>query len=714
MSSAPAPSPRRPTKRFLISRALTLAVMAIAAFATLVLPTILKADALPLAVGDVAPQDLQAPYATEYVSEVRTEKARQNAVSAVAPVYTPADPAVAREQIKTLREALDYITVVRADEYATDDEKRADLLALQDITLDEETLTTILSLSDSQWETIQQEALSVLEQVMRNTIRQGDLSTVQYGVPSRVSLALSETQAQLVAELVRAFIVPNSLYSASLTEAAQTSAREAVDPVLKEYKAGERVVSLGQIISAEDFEALQQLGLIQSDNNWYQFVGAGILTLALAIFLWLYFSHRPSKLLKDIRSLIVAGLLFLIFLVGARLSIPNQAIIPYFYPLPAFGLLIATLFGADTAFVLIFSLTFLTTYGLPNALDLTAYYLLPSLLGILVLKKGEQIWSFLRAGFAVTLTSLAILAAYWLPTATLEDEGLIIAMAVAAILNGIATSSLTLLLQFAFAQLLGLATTLRLLEISRPDSPLLQLLLRNAPGTYQHSLQVANLAEQAAEKIGADALLVRVGALIHDVGKIENPLFFIENQAPGNINTHEDLAPEESAAIIIRHVTDGVELARKHRLPRRLIDFILEHHGTNVTRYQYSQALNNADGDLDKVKLENFRYPGPAPRSRETALLMLADGAEAWSRAEQPQTEEELRTLIHKSIETVQQSGQLDNTRLTLRDLTIIKESFVSTLRGTLHPRVQYPAKKEKKSKTASEDVLTKPAQPNK
>lgn len=712
MPSSPDPSPRRPTKRFLFSRALTLVLMAIAAFATLVLPSIRKPDALPLAVGDVAPQDLQAPQAIEYISEVRTEKTRESAASSVAPVYTPADPAIAREQIKALREALNYINVVRVDEHATDDEQRADLLALKNIQLEEETLTIILSLNDSQWETIQQEALSVLEQVMRNSIRQNDLAAVQYGVPSRVSLALSETQAQLVAELARAFIIPNSLYSESLTEAAQRSAREAVDPILKEYKAGEQVVSSGQIISAEDFEALQQFGLIQSDKNTYQYVGAGILTLVLAIFLWLYFRYRPSKLLKDIRSLIAAGLLFLIFLGGARLSIPNQTIIPYFYPLPAFGLLIAALFGADTAFVLILSLSFLATYGFPNALSLNTYYLLPSLLGILILKKGEQIWSFLRAGIAITLASLAILAVYWLPTASIENEGLIISLAVAAILNGIATSSLTLLLQFAFAQLLGLTTTLRLLEISRPDSPLLQLLLRKAPGTYQHSLQVTNLAEQAAEKIGADALLVRVGALFHDVGKMKNPLFFIENQALGSINTHEDLAPEESAAIIIRHVTDGVSLARKYRLPHRIIDFILEHHGSNITRYQYSQALNNADGDPDKVKLENFRYPGPAPRSRETALLMLADSTEAWSRAEQPQTEEELRALIHKSIETVQQSGQLDHTRLTLRDLTIIKESFVSTLRGTLHPRVQYPAQKRKTS--ASAEPLTKPAHPAK
>lgn len=703
----------RPPRRYLFSRALILGIFAIAAFAVLVVPTALQPTALPLAIGDVAPRDLQAPYQAEYASEVLTENARQSAAASVSPIYTPADPAIAREQIRALRETLNYIAVVRADEYAAYEEKRADLLALEATSLSNETIGTILALSETQWDTIYQETLSVLEQVMRNTIRQSDLSSLQHSVTSRVSLALSETQAQLVAELVRAFIVPNSEYSESLTEAAQNSARESVEPVIKKYKAGERIVSSGQIISASDFEALQQLGLIQSEQNWYQYLGAAALTLTLAAFLWLFFSYRPSKLLQDSRSLITTGILLLIFLSGARLLIPNQAIIPYLYPLPAFGLLVATLFGGEAAFILSFALTFLTTYSLPNTLNLTAYYLLPSLLGILVLKKGDQIWSFLRAGFVVTLTSIAILIAYWLPSTTSESQGVILSMIAAALVNGLATASLTLLLQFVLAQLLGLATTLRLLEISRPDSQLLQLLLRTAPGTYQHSLQVANLAEQAAEKIGADALLVRVGALFHDVGKTENPLFFIENQAQGSINTHEDLEPEESAAIIIRHVTDGVKLAKKYRLPHRIMDFILEHHGTNITRYQYAQALENAKGDISKVDLETFRYPGPAPRSRETALLMLADGTEAWSRADHPETENALRTLVHKSIENAQQSGQLDNTRLTLKDLNIIKESFVSTLRGTLHPRVQYPAKKGKKSVSASSQALTKPVQTN-
>jgi putative nucleotidyltransferase with HDIG domain len=254
-----------------------------------------------------------------------------------------------------------------------------------------------------------------------------------------------------------------------------------------------------------------------------------------------------------------------------------------------------------------------------------------------------------------------------------------------------ASSSIALLLQYFIAQALGLTTALQLIEISRPDSPLLQFFLRNAPGTYQHSLQVANLAEQGAELIGADALLTRVGAMFHDVGKAMNPMYFIENQPQDQINTHDDVPAAEAAATIIAHVTDGVKLVRKHRLPRRIEDFVLEHHGTMITRYQYSKALEAAGGDAAQVDIENFRYPGPPPRSRETALLMLADGSEARARAERPQTEEDLEKIVRTTIENAQKQGQLDNTPLTLRDLDLIADSFVTILRGTHHPRVTYP-----------------------
>jgi putative nucleotidyltransferase with HDIG domain len=346
----------------------------------------------------------------------------------------------------------------------------------------------------------------------------------------------------------------------------------------------------------------------------------------------------------------------------------------------------------ETGMLITLGICVLATYGQSGTENLLLYYLFSTWCGVAMLGQARRFWAFFRAGMTVAAVAVAMIFAYRLTSGEMDWIGLATLVG-AAVFNGLASAGLALLLQALLAQFLSLPTALQLLEISRPDFPLLQEFLRKAPGTYQHSLHVANLAEQAAERIGADALLTRVGAIYHDIGKtMSDPSFFIENQATGSVNTHGDMTPEQAAAAILRHVRDGVTLARKHRLPRRIDDFILEHHGTLITRYQYTQAVERAGGDVNQVNVEKFRYPGPRPRSRETALLMLADASEARSRAENPKDDEQLRQIVRSVIEAAEREGQLDNTQLTLHDLHLITESFVTTLRGTYHPRIQYPA----------------------
>ncbi len=689
--------------RIRLFQVVLLIVVSVITYGALVLPELLLPTSVPLKPGEVSPSDFQAPQSLEYISEVRTEEARQAAENAVAPVYAQPDPSIARGQIERLRAALQYITLVRQDENSTPEQRASDIAALSDVKLKPETIESILALPSARWEAIQQEALSVLEQVMRPSIREQELEAAQRTIPSLVSLALNEEQAALVVELVTAFVVPNSVYSEKLTKAAQQSAREAVEPVIQEYKAGEIIVLRGQIITPAEFEALHQFGLIKEDNPWQDYVGAGALVVMLAAFINLYFSRRRLPFLFEPRSLILVALLFILFIVSARLIIPNRTILPYAFPLSAMGLLIATLFGVEAGIVFSIVLAILVPYNLPNALDLTPYYLLSSLTGVLVLGNARRVWTFFRAGMATAAAGIAALIAFRFPFVQMDVIALF-QLPGAAIFSGLAASSIALLLQYFLAQALGLTTALQLIEISRPDFPLLQFFLRNAPGTYQHSLQVANLAEQGAEAIGADALLTRVGALFHDVGKAMNPMFFVENQQQDQLNTHEDLSPNESAGAIIDHVNDGLVLARKYRLPRRIDDFILEHHGTMITRYQYSKALETAGGDASRVDMEQFRYPGPKPRSRETALLMLADGSEARARAERPGDEEAIRNIVRSTIENAQKQGQLDETQLTLRDLSTITDVFVNILRGTHHPRISYP-----KESPATQDVSDVP-----
>jgi len=618
-------------------------------------------------------------------------------------VYASPDPAIARHQIEQLRSTLQYITLTLDDENATAEQKKTDIASLNDISLKSDTIDQILALPSARWDAIQQETLNVLEQVMRRSIRDVDVDTVKRSVPSLVSLSLTESQAAIVAELATAYVTANSLYSADLTEAAKQSAREAVQPVTEDYKSGEIIVLRGQIITAAQIEALQKAGLIEEPSPWQDYVGAGALVIMMGAYVSLYFSRRRLPFLLDARSLVVVAVMFVIFLVGARIVIPDRTVLPYAYPLPAVGLLISTLFGVETGIVFSVAISIITPYALPNTLDLMPYYLVTSLMGVLVLGSARRVWTFYRAGAAIAGAGIAMLIAFRLPFTQMDYVG-IFQLAGATVFLGMASSSLALVSQYFLAQSLGLTTALQLIEISRPDFPLLQFFLRNAPGTYQHSLQVANLAEQAAELVGADALLTRVGALFHDVGKAMNPMFFIENQPQGETNTHDDLDPAEAAAAIIAHVTDGAAMARKHRLPRRIDDFILEHHGTMITRYQYNQAIERADGAASKVDVGNFRYPGPRPRSRETALLMLADGSEARARAQRPQTEDEIRQIVLSTIESTQKQGQLDNTPLTARDLSAITDAFVTVLRGAYHPRVNYP-----KENSAVENALTEP-----
>ncbi len=664
--------------------------VSLVSFATLTLPISLRSTSQSLTVGDVAQVTLQAPRDIEYVSDIRTEEARKAAESAVQPVYSTPDSAITRQQIERLRTAMQYITSVRANPNFTVDERKSNLVALSDVRLKLETVDYVLGISDSRWEIVQSEALRVLESVMRRAVYEDRVESTQAGISSSVSLTLNEQQAGLVTELVAAFIIPNSFYSEELTNAARQSARDAVKPVVQTYKIGETIVPAGEVITPADEEAFQLLGMIHPGQRWEDMLGASAIIILSAVLVPLYFYRRRRLVvMNDPRSLLVIAIIFIAFLIGARLF-TDRTLAPYGYPVQAAGLLLATLFGLEVGLVISIPLCLLAAYGLSNTFDLAPYYMLSSLIGLLALGPARRFWGFLRAGIAIALSGMAVLIAYRLPFFPPDWLGIVQFLGIVAF-SGFAAASITLLLQYLFAQILGLTTSLQLLDISRPDSPLLQFFLRSAPGTYQHSLQVANLAEQAAEKIGADPLLTRVGAQFHDIGKALNPTFFIENQIPGSVNTHHDIDPEEVAATIIRHVTDGIQLARKHRLPRHLHDFILEHHGTLITRYQYNQAMEAAGNDVTKVDIEKFRYPGPRPTSRETALLMLADATEARARAERPDDDDNIRKLVHSVIDTVQKFNQLDDTLLTLRDLNLITESFVTTLRGTYHPRIQYP-----------------------
>ena len=646
-------------------------------------------------VDDVAPQDIQAPYDLSYVSDVLSERERTAASDSVPQMYDQPDTNVTRQQLERLQDALTFIDSVRSDPYSTNELKLADLSSMSDIRLDTGNALSILELSDVHWQTVKSETLTVVEQVMRNEIRKGRVDEARRTIPALVSISLPENQAATVEALAPAFVAPNAIFNQDATEAARTEARDSVEPVIKSYVEGETIINRGEVVGTVEIEALMVYDLLKPPNPWLEIsVRSLLVILLIGIFTTFAYRIHPKEITRA-NLAFTLSLLFIIITLGMQTLIPGRTVFPYVFPYAALPILVTVFFSPSLGVMISLLTGTLAGFLAPRGLELALYAIISGILASLMVKRAERLSSFISAGLAAALGSVLVIVIFRIPDPGMDIIGKATLIGV-SIVSGLLSASLGFGLLLIIGNLLGITTNLQLLELSRPDHPLLQQILRDAPGTYQHSLQVANLAEQASREIGANALLTRVGAQYHDVGKSLHPQFFIENQVPGQ-NVHEQLDPKTSANIILSHVPEGLHLARKFRIPQSIQAFIAEHHGTLDVSYQYNEALEAAGGDIDKVDRRDFTYEGPVPQSRETALLMLADGAEAAVRAQRPQREEEINKIVQWLINNRMEKGQLDKTDLTLRDLNTIRRSFVKTLTNIYHPRIQYP-------KTPSED----------
>ncbi len=670
----------------------SLGVLALIIFLSLVLPISLRQSTSLLNIGDVASQNINAPRTFSYESKILTDQARAEAEKSVQPIYLASDASITRKQVEKLRVVLNYISAIRSDTFSSSDQKIADLQKLSDVVITSDTAKSILELDDERWAAIQEEGLYLLEEIMRNSIREDQIGSMQRNLPTQISFDFNETESDIIDDVVSQLIVANSLYSNDATAEAIEEARANVEPVVKKYVAGETIITSGEVINSLTWEALQELGFTEPKNRMVDYISSVLITLVIVSFIYLYLYRVRQTSGKSIQDLPIIFITFLIFLFSAKLIIPNHTILPYLFPLAAFGLTLSSLYDYETGLVFSIPLSVLVAFNESHSADLVIYYIVPTTIAIFILGRGRRITIFFLSGLAIAISGSAVVISYRLLNSFLDASG-IGTLIGAAIINGFASVSLTLIIQYLFALATGKTTALQLMDLARPDHPLLQELLINAPGTYQHSLQVSNLAEQAAKVINCDALLTRVGALYHDIGKLKNPLFFIENQPVTQINTHDQLDPVISSATIIKHVEDGLKLAQEYRLPPQIKAFIGEHHATSLTRYQYNQAVEKSGGE-EKVDSNLFRYPGPNPSSKETALLMLADGCEARIRAESPKNEEEIRSIVDKAIENYLNKGYLSHTDLTLKDLRLISASFIKTFKNSYHQRVKYPEEK--------------------
>jgi len=641
--------------------------------------------------GEPATAVIVAPHTHTYTSNVLTEQARQDAARAVPDQYTTLDLNIGRTQLNLATLTFNYIDTVRADSQANRARKIQYLQAIETVNIDELVAADLLAMNDAEYAVAQQEVLDIIDTVMRQDIKESQLRDAQRAARLQASLNLTRAQEDVVTSLAPQFIVPNVFLDEAATRSRRDEAAAAVEPIVKTVYKGQVVLQAGEIVDEADVELLTELGLLQVKTDWRSIISVFLSTLLAMVIIALFWQQFEPVIRQNMRYLAALASMLWLFALIAKVLPAGPTYILYWYPVAAMAMLLTVVFDVYLAVMVTAVMAGLIGFTVANSLELTLYYASGGLLAALTLRDAQRINAFFRAGIVAAVGYVTIIVAFRLT----QDLGTLelLQLLLYGLANGVLSAALTLVGFFVMGSVFKMTTTLQLQELSRLDHPLLQELLRRAPGTYHHSIMVANLAEQAADRVKAQSTLVRVGAFYHDIGKMNNPSYFTENQE--GHNPHDMIDPYRSAEIIMSHVTDGLELARRYKLPDRIRDFIAEHHGRRLVKGFYLKAVEQAGGDAEQVEEARFRYPGPRPQSREAGIVMLADAIEATSAALRPNTEKAIEKLVTTIIQDDLREGQLNNSGLTLGDIQMMRESFIETLKGRFHVRVRYPGDEE-------------------
>lgn len=673
-----------------VFRAILIALIFISVGVLILIYQIYPTDVVNLTLGDVASKSVVAPRQIVYTSTIETDTARERARNAIATIYKPPDPKVAREQVNRLRKIFDFLESIRADSYSSLAEKSDWVASIPDLSLSDIVVDQILIMNDQVWTETRQEALAILDEAMRAEIRENQIAATRRQLPTLVALDTPDEQSNVIVAITEDLIKPNTFPDEARTEAERQTAASNAVPVQITIEENELIISEGQIVGPREVEALQALSQQLPEFSWLEdFVTPAILVLLITFITGVYLARYTPRILTDNKRLTLLAFLLLTFIAIAKILIPDRGILAYFYPIAAMTMMVVILIDNQLAFILATILALLAGYiTTEGAQAVVIFIILSGWTGALAIGKDQRVNTLLWAGVYVGIVNAGVITALNL-TASVGwvNIGL---MLLVGLLNGIFSAGLAAIGLSVIGNLVGISTSIQLLDLGRPTHPLLRQLLLKAPGTYHHSLMVSNLGEQAAERIGANALLVRVMAYYHDVGKMHRPYFFIENQ-PGGINVHEKLDAKISAQIIISHVKDGLDLAQKYHLPPAIKAGIAQHHGTSLVKYFYYQAVEAAKDKQFQVDVADFLYPGPKPQSKETGILMLADVSESTVRALKPSAADEIDEIVQKVIADKLSNGQLDECDLTISDLYHIRTAFVDILQGVHHPRIKYP-----------------------
>lgn len=501
--------------------------------------------------------------------------------------------------------------------------------------------------------------------------------------------------------IVRA--TPTLRFSQVETRNEQEAARKRVKPVETQYIAGDLIVRPGEAVTPE---AIRHLSVE------YDFAEKGLdrttritrlavlfaMIIVLSILTGYYAVHNEPRLVRSVGRLAVYLAVF-VATAGIARFVSYDPLRAEIVPLLVTTMVLAIAYNQELALLTAFALSLLITIGTTAQLSHFVELVSTAAAAVIPLDRVRSRSTLIQVGLSAAFVNFLVVGGVGVAQSqsiALLQEATILAFALKSAAWSLLAGFFVSGVLPAIEQVFGVVTEIKLLEMSDPSHPLLQELVRRAPGTYNHSISVASLAEAAADSIGANGLLVRVGAYFHDIGKMIKPHYFIENVQPGSESKHENLAPAMSTLIIIGHVKDGVDLARQHNLPRQLIDFIEQHHGTTLVEYFFREATRQAEQQPDQGEAEEaaFRYPGPKPQTREAGVLMIADAVESASRTLTDPTPKRLETLVNTITTKKLMDGQFDECPLRLTEIHLIEQSLVKSLIGVYHGRIRYPDQK--------------------
>jgi len=657
-----------------------------------------------LSVGDIAPKTITAT--KDVVDEVTTALRRERAAESVPISYKEDEKSIdyamqlfdrifaGFEAVRAYgEELLAMAGRPQGDKFAEsvtrEEMDHAHALIPDDLEMGDWQLLILMQQTRRNLESVHENTGRILSNAMQTTIREGQeaaaLGNIQVQVELTTLPALCWTAAM---PAIRASIRPNIVIDHEATEAAREEARSETEPAI--FKSGQNIVVKGERVSLAQLSVLGSLGLLEGDRqDTMMLAGVAILGFIAMVSLLFHIRQFEIKTMKRLRNALILATIAMLTMGVCLLA---AQVNPYLAPVSMMVLLVAAILSPSLALlcnllaVIIFGvLTYTTTTFTAQMLNMLFAAILAGPVGVYMVCRKQVRASVVLAGLAMASVNFFAMIAIGLLTNN-EIQPILdnaVWTAGGSVLAAVLAMGAQPMLEWAF----GLVTPYKLLELANPSQPLMRRLLVETPGTYHHSILVANLAEAAAEAIGANALLARVGAYYHDIGKLTRPLFFRENQIKEN--PHDLTDPRVSAAIVAEHVSDGITLAHKARLPQEIIDFIAMHQGDTLISFFYQKMLGMDGGE--SARMEDFRYPGPRPQTAETAIVMLADTTEAAVRAGGDQSPEEIEARIRELVKEKIDSGQLNDSPLRFADVSKIIRAFAQVLTGIYHKRIEYP-----------------------